>query len=95
MSAVQPDCYGHCGRKAARGRMFCTARCAGEYAEELVRGNQDHWCPMCVDWKGPNSFDSKLICGHVRTEIVEGMSHTQAAEMYNKAVCPDPVTVAR
>lgn len=26
MSQVQPDCYGHCGRKASAGRVFCSSR---------------------------------------------------------------------
>jgi hypothetical protein len=36
MSAVQPGCYFRCGRKAAVGRLFCSARCAAEWAEEMA-----------------------------------------------------------
>lgn len=50
-------CYG-CGRAARKGSRFCTQRCAAEYAEELVEGNDDWWCSECDEWHG----DEKSRC---------------------------------
>jgi hypothetical protein len=87
MSAVQPKCYGHCGKVARAGKMFCADKCAALYAEELVRGNEDHWCPVCEDWKTiDRAMPGKLICGHVTTEIVEGCTHKAAAKKYEAAI---------
>lgn len=86
MSTVQPGCYGYCGRKAAAGRMFCSARCGALYAEELVRGNEEHWCPVCQHWSGAPSYSDKLVCGHARTELVEGTTAKGAAAMCKAAV---------
>lgn len=86
MSQVQPKCYGHCGKVARVGYMFCSDRCAALYADELVRGNEDHWCPVCEDWKTKESYMDRLICGHVQTGITEGMRHKKAAALYSEAV---------
>ena len=82
MSQMQPKCYG-CDQKAAIGRMFCTTRCAAGYAEELIRGNGEEWCPLCEQWVGTQSYDKEhLSCQHKANGITEGMSHTMAANRF-------------
>ena len=70
----RPICYG-CDRRAARGRRFCTAKCAGLYAEELIRGNDDQYCPACDTWQGLDRYSETpgiLMCKHPALDIVEG-----------------------
>jgi hypothetical protein len=64
-------CYGNCGRPAAPGRMFCTNKCGAEWAEEMARGNEDQWCPICQSWGHPQ-HDGRLQCGHEETGVTEG-----------------------
>lgn len=37
-------------------------RCAAEYAEAIVEGNDELWCPTCREWVYAHSGD--LQCGH-------------------------------
>ena len=84
---LQPLCYAHCGKRAKPGRLFCSDRCAATFGEELARGNGDHWCPVCDDWKHPEiGSDVLLVCGHGRTDMLAGTSHADAKEKYSKAV---------
>lgn len=46
----RPRCYHGCDKPARKGYRFCSQRCAAEYAEELVMGNDDAWCPKCKQW---------------------------------------------
>ena len=87
MSAVQPDCYHRCGRKAAVGRVFCSARCAADWAEALARGNEDEWCVPCQEWRTRGLSDrTRLACGHVAAGLSEGARHAEAARKYAVAV---------
>ncbi len=45
----KPKCYG-CNRKARRGSLFCSQRCAAGYAEELILGNGEVYCYDCEEW---------------------------------------------
>lgn len=58
--ATLPRCYAGCDRPVqVPTSRFCTRRCAAEYAEELVRGNDDAWCLTCRDWVGvPHDHDT-------------------------------------
>lgn len=58
-----PQCYGCRTRAARKGSRFCTQRCAADYAEELVEGNDDTWCPACADWVSI-AMDGSLTCEH-------------------------------
>lgn len=87
MSRFQPDCYHRCGRKAAVGRVFCSVRCAAEWAEALARGNEDEWCVPCQEWRTRGLSDrTKLACGHAAAGFVDGMKHAEAAKKYTVAV---------
>jgi hypothetical protein len=87
MSQVQPGCYARCGKPAKPGDRFCGKQCAADYAEELVRGNEDEWCVPCQDWKGKErSPAERLVCGHIAAGLDAGAKHAQAAALYNKAV---------
>lgn len=91
MSAVQPDCYHRCGRKAAVGRIFCSARCAAEWAEAVARGNGEEWCVPCQDWREYLLSDrTQLACGHAAAGLVEGARHAEAAKRYAVAVGSPP-----
>lgn len=85
---MRPMCYG-CEKDAARGRMFCSARCAALYAEELVRGNEQHYCPICASWESASHQDDAgnllLNCDHVASGITEGMSDKDARAKYTAA----------
>jgi len=85
MSRMRPKCYG-CDRDAAAGRMFCTDRCAAGYVEELVRGNEEQWCPLCEKWSSPSMGMDIMNCNHVQTGITEGMPRKDAAALYNAAI---------
>jgi hypothetical protein len=84
MSAVQPGCYYRCGRKAAVGRLFCSARCAAEWAEEMAMGNGDEWCVPCQDWK--QREHETLACGHLIAGLTTGDKHADASAKYNAAL---------
>jgi hypothetical protein len=90
---MRPNCYG-CDRPAAIGHLFCSARCAAAYGEELVRGNCDEWCPTCGQWSGHDYKDehgvNRLVCGHPHSDITEGMSHKDAAARYRDAIAERP-----
>jgi hypothetical protein len=87
MSAVQPDCYFCCGRKAAVGRLFCSARCGAEWADDMARGNEDEWCVPCQEWKSRGLSDkTKLACDHVAAGISEGAKHVDAVKKYETAI---------
>jgi hypothetical protein len=89
MKTARPNCR-VCDRPAAKGYFFCTIKHAAEYAEDLVRGNEDHWCPKCGEWSHRDVEDEAgntlLICGHVATEIREGMGHEEAKARYRAAL---------
>jgi hypothetical protein len=84
VSAVQPGCYFRCGRKAAVGRLFCSARCAAEWAEQMAIGNEDEWCTVCQDWHARTQ--EGLACGHVAAGLTVGHKHADAARKYTEAV---------
>jgi hypothetical protein len=46
---MTPKCYG-CDRKARKGSLFCSQKCAADYAEELLLGNDEVWCPATEQW---------------------------------------------
>lgn len=49
---MKAKCY-LCREKPVRsGSRFCTQRCAADFAEELVEGNDDYWCSKCCSWIG-------------------------------------------
>ncbi len=90
MSDVQPGCYFRCGRKAAVGRLFCSARCAAEWAEQMAIGNEDEWCAVCKDWFARRSLsrvsEGGLTCGHVAAGLTVGHKHGEASRKYTAAV---------
>lgn len=87
MSQVQPDCYHRCGRKAAVGRLFCSARCGAEWAEAMARGNEDEWCVACQEWRTRALSDkATLACRHVAAGLVEGAKHADASVKYDQAI---------
>lgn len=62
-----PGCYHNCGKRAAKGHLFCTKACAAEWAEELAQGNNEYWCPWCAEWRAPHYEAELLQCGHENT----------------------------
>ncbi len=89
MSYVRPICCG-CDGLAAKGRLFCTIKCAADYGEALMRGNEDQYCPTCGEWSHRDVEDEAgntlLICGHIATGITEGMGHKEATRLYDAAL---------
>ena len=83
MSQVQPGCYHYCGRKAATDRLFCSVRCAAEWAEEMAMGNGDEWCVPCQAWKQADR--ETLQCGHVKAGLSSGEQHAEAKAKYAEA----------
>lgn len=49
MAIEGPKCYG-CDRKARHGSLFCTQKCAAEWAEEIILGNEEVYCYNCKEW---------------------------------------------
>ncbi len=45
----KPKCYG-CNKKAKKGHLFCSMKCAAMYAEELIIGNEQSYCFTCSEW---------------------------------------------
>lgn len=66
---LRPRCYG-CDNKARARSRFCSMRCAAAYAEELIEGNEDAYCPTCNSWEGLAPYEEAaegsvtLSCGH-------------------------------
>jgi hypothetical protein len=46
----RPRCYG-CGKRARLGSLFCTNWCGANYADELIAGNEDVYCPEAKSWE--------------------------------------------
>ncbi len=76
MSYVRPICCG-CDGLAAKGRLFCTIKCAADYGEALMRGTEDQYCPTSGEWSHRDVEDEAgntlLICGHIATGITEAL----------------------
>ena len=49
-------CYCGCGKPVKKGDFFATNRCGREYAEELIKGNEQRWCQFCQAWKGYDRY---------------------------------------
>lgn len=47
---TRPRCF-NCDRPARPGSMFCTQRCAAVYAETLLEGFDDVFCPVTERWE--------------------------------------------
>lgn len=47
---TKPRCYHGCDKPARKNGRFCSQKCAAEFAEELVLGNDDKWCSNCQEW---------------------------------------------
>lgn len=43
-------CYCGCGNLVKKGEFFATNSCGRAYAEELIAGNEQRWCPGCEGW---------------------------------------------
>jgi hypothetical protein len=57
---TRPRCYHYCGKVARPGSRFCSLRCAADFAEGMVEGNGDSWCPQCREWRHDN--DDRHTC---------------------------------
>lgn|GEM_PF-4003946 len=90
--SLKSGCYANCGKKAAKKSLFCSSRCAANWAEELARGNEDEWCPVCGTW-GHEQPDGTIQCGHPTSGITEGMSRAEAAELVKRRPSDDAEAV--
>jgi hypothetical protein len=74
---ARPRCYnGACERKARKGSMFCTDRCAVELAEELAAGSDDVFCVATQRWEAA-PIDECVGCGR---DVHECGAHLSARE---------------
>lgn len=56
MRNVKPKCYGHCGKRARKGFVFCSLKCAANWAEELALGNEDAFFLDSGEWEGVDPY---------------------------------------
>lgn len=56
------SCY-CCPRPARPRSYFCSNRCAAQYADELMAGNEDSWCPHCEEYVSDYDDGGEGYCG--------------------------------
>lgn len=71
----RPRCYGCRERPARVDSLFCSNRCAADFAEALAQGNGDVWCSVCCEWRGPHELTEEGYCPecgpHPASRLVE------------------------
>jgi hypothetical protein len=57
---TRSGCYFNCGKPSRMPKShFCSDKCASEWAEQMVEGNQDDWCVECQQWFSSGMLHNK------------------------------------